>query len=220
MKKILYILLSLTTYTLSNSTFYEKGLKLLEQNNTIEAIKFFQQASENNNAKAMYKLGLIHEKQNQLEEAIAWYKKAKCNGNIQAKYNLGVLSCKNKTYDFLNDFKEYAENSTKLVQYDLAVCFSQKGNKKEALKWFQTVANKGDAKAQYQVAIRLNEIDEKIKWLKKSAKNNYADAQFELGKIFFKNKKIKNAKQWLQKAKKNNSQKATVYLERIKELGL
>ena len=220
MKKSLSIFLFFTLSLFASTNLYEKGIHFLEENNTLEASKCFIKASENGNAKAMYKLGLIYEKNQENQKAIEWYKKAKASGNIKSKYNLGVLSCKIKSYEFLDDFESYAKESTKTVQYDLAVCFSQKGDSRKAQKWFKESAKKGNAKAQYRVATLTNNKKEKIKWLKKSAKNNHTEAQFELGKTFFKAHKLQKAKYWLKKAKANGSKKASVYLKRMKELGL
>jgi hypothetical protein len=221
MKKLLFSILFLTSPIFSSSNFYEQGIDFLEKNNTLEASKYFIKSSENGNAKAMYKLGLIYEQNNQNDTlAIKWYEKAKEQGNVKAKYNLGVLSCKMKTYEYLDDFEAYAKESTKRVQYDLAVCFSDKGDKKNALKWFKKAAIKGDIQAQYRVASLITDKKEKIQWLKKAANNKYVEAQFELGKTLFKLHQLKKAKYWLKKAKKNGSKKASVYLKRINELGL
>jgi len=220
MKKIVSTFILLTLCLSASSSLYEQGISALEEKNIPQAIQFFTEASKNENAKAMYKLGLIFEKENNNTEAIKWFKQAKATGNIKAQYNLGVLSCKMKTYEFIDDFENYAKESTKSVQYDLAVCFSQKGEDKKALKWFTVVAKKGDAKAQYRVATLAKSKKSKLKWLKKSAQNNYLEAQFELGKTLFKAHKFKQAKHWLKKAKKSGSNKATVYLKRMNELGL
>jgi len=220
MKKILFTFITFTIYGIASLSLYEKGIQFLEQNNTIEAKKCFLKASENNHSKAMHKLGLIYEKENDLTIAITWYKRAKLAGNVKAKYNLGVLSCKQKSYEYLKDFTEYAQTSSKTVQYDLAVCFAKKGDKKKAIKWFKAVANKGSSQAAYQVATLIKNKSKKIKWLKISANANYIPAQFILGKIYFKQQKIKKANYWLKKAEKNGSKKATIYLKRIKELGL
>jgi len=220
MKKSLFIFLFFTLSLFASTNLYDQGIQFLEANNTLQASKCFIKASDNGNAKAMYKLGLIYEKNQENQKAIEWYKKAKASGNIKAKYNLGVLSCQIKSYEFLEDFESYAEESSKTVQYDLAVCFSQKGESKKALKWFKKSAKKGDVKAQYRVATLTKNKKEKIKWLRKSAKNNYTEAQFELGKIFFKTHKLQKSKYWLKKAKTNGSKKASVYLKRMKELGL
>jgi len=220
MKQIILILLTLSINSFSSSLLYDKGIKFLEQNNTVRAKIEFMHASKIGHAKAMYKMGLIYEKEHNLTEALHWYKKAKIAGNIKAKYNLGVLSCKLETYQHLNDFEDYAKNSSKIVQYDLAVCFLKKGNVKKAKKWFTVVAKKEDAKAQYQLAILEKNKKIKITWLKKSAKNNYTEAQFKLGKLFFKQQELKQSKYWLNKAKNNGSIKAKTYLKRMKELGL
>jgi TPR repeat protein len=220
MKKTLYTSLILTLTLFSSTNFYQEGINFLEENNTKKATQSFIKSSEDGNAKAMYKLGLIYEKKQEHKKALIWYNKAKELGNIKAQYNLGVLGCKIKDYKYLNDFENYAKESTKTVQYDLAVCFSKKGDNKSALKWFKKVAKKGDAKAQYRVATLLKNKKSKIKWLRKSARNNHKEAQFELGKILFKSQQLKKAKYWLRKAKKNGSKKASVYLKRMKELGL
>ena len=223
MKKVLSIAIVMlsTMYSFGSLNLYDKGINCLEKNNIHKAIQIFKASSDNGNAKAMYKLGLIYEKKDKNRQlAIQWYKKAKENGNIKAKYNLGVLSCKMKTYHYLDDFESYAKGSKKSIQYDLAVCFSEKGDRNKAIKWFKLAGEKGDAKAQYRVGTLLKKRSDKIKWLKKSAKNNHTEAQFDLGKLLFKAQQLKKSKYWLRKAQKNGSRKATVYLKRMKELGL
>ena len=208
-----------SNYSFADRDYYQDGLKFLAQDNIEKSIEAFKKSSKDGNALAMFKLGLISEVQEKNQKAIEWYEKAKAEGNIKAKYRLGVLSCKMKTYIYIDDFKDYAKEAKKDVQYDLAVCISQKGDKKEALKWFKIVANKNDAKAQYRVAMLVSS-KEKIRWLKKSAKNGYVEAKFDLGKILFMQKKFKKAKYWLKQAKKSGSRRAGEYLKRMKELDL
>lgn len=217
--QITFILMIMTTLLFSTVNYYNQGVKYLEQNQTEKAIQSFQTASKLGNAKAMLELGLVFEHHGNIQKALFWYTEAKKAGNIKALYNLGRLSCQQKTYTHLSDFENFAKDNKKSVQYDLAVCFEKKGEKGKAQEWFKVVAKKGDMIAQYRLAMLSNKKD-KLFWLKKSAKNNYAVAQFDLGKLLFKQRKIKEAKQWLQKAKNNGSKKATVYLERMKALGL
>jgi len=225
MKKILLLIpyfILFNYYSFADEDFYEKGIKCLKSNNIPRAIKAFEKASEDDNALAMYKLGIIYEeKKKSNKKAIEWYKKAKKAGNTTAKYRLGVLSCKMHTYTHLNDFEEYAQTYTKKdIQYDLAVCFYENKNRLKAIKWFKKVANKNSAKAKYQVAKLSTNKKEKRKWLKRSAKSGYHLAEFELGKIFFKQHNIKESKKWLSRAKKHGSKKAIVYLKRMRSLGL
>ena len=219
MRKIILLILIICSYSFADKDYYKEGLDFLLQNNIEKAIESFEKSSDDGNALAMFKLGLIAEIQEKNQEAIKWYQKAKAGGNIKAKYRLGVLSCQMQSYTYLDDFKDYAKNSTKDVQYDLAVCLSKKGDKPEALKWFKIVADKNDSKAQYQVAM-LVDGDDRVKWLTKSAKNGYSEAEFDLGKILFMQKKFKKAKFWLKKAKKSGSKRADEYLKRMKELDL
>jgi len=215
-------LILLSGYSFADEDFYEKGIEFLKNKNITQAIGAFEKASKDDNALAMYKLGLIYEEREKNNTtAIEWYKKAKNAGNTTAKYRLGVLSCKMNTYTHLKDFEEYAETYTKKdIQYDLAVCFYESKNRTKAIKWFKKVANKSSAKAQYQVAKLSTNKKERLKYLKKSAKSGYHLAEFELGKVFFKQHRVKEAKKWLSRAKKHGSRKATTYLKRIKSLGL
>ncbi len=200
--------------------YYQEGLNFLAEKNMDKAIKSFEKASQNGNANAMFKLGLIYEIQKKSSKAIEWYEKAKIAGNSKAKYRLGVLSCDMKSYKYLNDFVEYAVNSTKEVQYDLAVCFAQKGDRVNAKKWFKIVGDKGDAIALYQLAILSNSQKERLKYLKQSADRGYIEAEFELGRELFNQKKFVKSKSLLQKASNSGSKKAKEYLKRMKELEL
>lgn len=220
MKQILILFLLLSSYIYADNTLYNKGIKLLEENKLDKAVIAFKKASHIGNAKAMLKLGLIYEKNDQNKSiAIHWYKKAKKHGNKKALYNLGTLSCRMKTYTYLHDFEKFAKNNKKSVQYDLAICFEKKGNKRKAKKWFNILADKGYSKAQYRLAM-LSNSKEKIHWLRKAAKGGSIAAEFDLGKLLFKQRKIKNAKIWLKKAKKHGSKKAAIYLKRINALNL
>jgi TPR repeat protein len=217
MKRVLLFILIFYSYSVADIDYYQRGLDFLAKDDIQNAVNSFEKASRDGNALAMFKLGLISEIQGENQEAINWYKKAKESGNIKAKYRLGVLSCQIKSYDYLDDFKEYAKNSTKDVQYDLAVCLLKKGDNKEALSWFKKVADRNDSKAQYQVAMLVSK-KERVEWLKKSAKNGYSEAQFDLGKILFSQRRFKDAKYWLKKAQNGGSLRAKEYLKRIKEL--
>jgi TPR repeat protein len=210
----------LTITLFANVNHYDEGIKYLEENKIENAINCFKTSSDLGNAKAMLKLGLLKEHyENNLTQAVDWYKKAKSAGNLKALYHLGRLSCEQETYTYLSDFEDFAKDNKKSVQYDLAVCFEKKGEMNKAKKWFKIVANKGDVIAQYRLAM-LFDKENKLFWLKKSAQNGYVPAQFDLGKLLFKQQKTKEAKIWLEKAKNNGSKKAAIYLKRMKALGL
>ena len=200
--------------------YYQEGLMLLKENRMNKAIESFKKSTQNGNANAMFKLGLIYEIKKENNNAIKWYEQAKIAGNSKAQYRLGVLGCEMKHYEYLNDFEDYAKGSTKEIQYDLAVCFSQKGDYKNAKKWFKMVGNKGDAKALYQVAILSFNQKERLKYLKRSANAGYVEAKFELGKTLFNQRRFAKSKYWLNKASTAGSKKAKEYLKRMRDLDL
>jgi len=209
-----------TDNIISKVDYYQEGLAFLAEKNMDRAIDSFEKSAQDGNANAMFKLGLIYDIQKDKKRAIDWYEKAKIAGNSKAKYRLGVLSCKMKSYKYMNDFVEYAMGSKKEVQYDLAVCFAQKGDRENARRWFKIVGDKGDAKALYQLAILSNNHNDKLKYLKQSADRGYIEAEFELGKELFNQKRFTKSKIWLKKASDSGSKKAKEYLKRMQQLEL
>lgn len=144
---------------------YEKGDGVVQ--NYFEAAKWYQKAADQGNAKAQCNLGLCYELgrgvEKDLASAFRWYKLAAQNGNVIAMMNLGLC------YEF---GRGVSQNYTKArVQYIKA-------------------AEKGNARAQYRFAL-LNEkglgiekdMDEAIRWLHKSADQNYDEAIEKLKRL-------------------------------------
>jgi len=82
---------------------------------------------------------------------------------------------------------------------------------KQAIKWYQKAADRGDAKAQFGLGWMyvngkgvLKDDKEAVKWYQKAADQGHAKAQFNLALMYLKGKGVpKNmtqAKYWIQKA--------------------
>ena len=86
------------------------------------------------------------------------------------------------------DAPETAEPRDAEAQFDLGMRYSKTKNYPEAVKWFRKAAEQGDAKAQFNLSVFLeegigvekNEIEGQ-KWGQKAADQGYAEAQCGLG---------------------------------------
>ena len=165
------------------------GLKAMNLGNKKGALEAFKSASEAKNAEATYLVGVIYEEK-QIKKAIAWHKKAVAQGVSLSNVNLARLYLR-----------------IKLPQ--------------QAKTYYLTAAKKNNALAQY----RLFKLDSKSKskksreaaekWLKKSAKNNYPQAQYIYGLQLMKKKQRDQAKEWLQKAYANGITESGFFLGKL-----
>lgn len=121
---LLFIVIGLTTSAQTAQELVDKGVEYYEVGDYTNALKYFQQAAEQGNAKAQYNLGVCYENgQGVLQnytEAVKWYRKAAEQGDALAQYNLG--GC-----------------------YYVGQGVAQ--NYTEAVKWIKKAAKQGDALA-------------------------------------------------------------------------
>lgn len=161
------------------------------QRNKEEAVKWFRKAIEYNIADAYYYLAECYFKgegvEQDLSEAEKYYKLAAAQGNTDAKNELYVLQLIGRAEDGdpkaqmeLGDI--YCESHTTIYHSDY----------NEAFKWYKMAADQGYVPAFSRVGHLYfsNRIGEKqnkeegIKWIKKGADSNNADAQCLLGQCY------------------------------------
>jgi TPR repeat protein len=175
-------------------TVYEYGK---EEQNAIEANKWYCKAFEQANEEGLFRLlGIMYEngkgtKQDR-NKARDYYFKATEQGDISAQYSLGRLFLKDgDTEVAFNYFSIAAKQGFDQAQYDLGkMCYDGKGTNKdesEAFVWFEKAAEQGHIQAQNQLGIMYwNGIgvhkndQESFKWFKKAAKQGDIQAQKNL----------------------------------------
>ena len=85
---LLFIVIGLTTSAQTAQELVDKGVEYYEVGDYTNALKYFQQAAEQGNAKAQYNLGVCYENgQGVLQnytEAVKWIKKAAKQGDAKA----------------------------------------------------------------------------------------------------------------------------------------
>ena len=201
---------------------YGKGTKI----NLSEAIKWYKKAAEQGNVDAQFNLALCIEfgrgTEINLCEAIKWYKKAAEQGDVDAQYNLAIcyeegrgteanLQKAIKWYQKAAEQDYYAMNN-------LAVCYEEVSNFKEAFKLYETSAKQGHVEAQFNLALCYEEgkgtdidLKEAIKWYEKAAEQGYTEAQFNLCLLYFNKDDIESiikGLDWLVKAAKKGMEEA------------
>ena len=167
----------------------EKGLTALNKGDKRRALSAFEAASDANSAEAKHLIGIIYEAKH-VDKAIEWHKEALAHGIERSKLNLARLYLRAKLPH-------------------------------TAKKWYLSAAEDDDALAQY----RLFKMDAKSKsikareeaqmWLKRSAKNNYPQAQYIYGLQLLKQKKVVEAIYWLEKAENNGISDTRFFLGRL-----
>ena len=150
---------------------YEHGRGVEE--NVDEAIKLFTHAADLGHAKSMHNIGAIYlNEKNDVDKALYWFKKSAENGHNVACCALGSLY----------EFGEYVD-----CDYE------------EAKKWYLMGAERGDAEAQYGLAMIYTgsndsptDLDAVVYWLEKSMAGGYEKAKMQyLLWSFLKSKKDK-----------------------------
>lgn len=198
------------------------------------AVKWFRKAAEQNLAKAQYELARCLDEgmgcERNYEEAVKWYKKAADQGHPASQYYTGVYCEKNGDMELAFQWysKAAAQNYVKAMR-NLGYYYEKgKGtpkNQDEAVKWYRAAAEKGDAIAQYNLALYCENKDKNYReaahWMRKSAKQDNKHAQYNLGRYFEEGKGVKKdireAIRWYSVAARAEQHSA---IEALKRLGL
>jgi TPR repeat protein len=117
------------------------------------------------------------------------------------------------------------------TQLDIAIKALQEGFDGTALRLFRPLAEKGDAKAQYYLAIMYEHgwgapVDNKnaLELYTKAAEQSLVPAETRLGEIYLRGtlvlQDLAKARQWFEKAAKGQSSEAQLHLADIYERGL
>ena len=194
------------------------------------ALVWLKKAAANNNSDAMRKIGDCYEKGQGValdhKAAFQWYKKAADNGDSYSQNLVGehylkgdVVSRNEKKA--AKYFTMSAENGNQEAKYNLAQCYYEgKGTKKDykqAAEWFAEVNYIYLSDELYRVPPKT--VDELIseaavgavdysrskEELYELAMQGDADAQCELGELYYKKDDIENAILWLEKAGENDN---------------
>lgn len=200
-----------------------------------KAKTWYLKAAELGNAEAQNKLGVLYaDVENDYKEAIKWYKKAIEQDYPHAYRNLGLcyrdgngvkqdLKKAEKLFakaselgiEDASEIKDEMISSKEDEQIDKANSLMDEGKKKEAIKIYKELAEKGNARAQGNYGICLlnalgvkQNLKEGIEWLEKSAKQDNEWAYLRLAEAHLGwdyngeslPSDIKKAKQYLDKA--------------------
>ncbi len=167
----------------------KEGLKAMNKGDKKSALQAFKSASAAKSAEAAYLAGVIYEEK-QIEKAITWHKKAIDEGVDLSKINLARLYLRIKLPH-------------------------------KAKEWYASAAKDNNALAQYRLfkmdakSTSLKAREEAQLWLKRSADNNYPQAQYIYGLQLLKQKKVDEAQLWLEKAHANGISDANQFLGKI-----
>lgn len=198
----------------------------------VTALKY-RMAAERGEADAQYRLGNCYAEGKGVEkndaEAVKWYRKAAEQGNVDAQYWLG--SCyfngdgvETNKVEAVRWFRKAAEQGHADAQYftgknyELGIGVVQ--DKDEAEKWFGKIKHPFD---QYRIGNMLLIVKqdkpevkaEAMKWYRKAAEQEYADAQYMLGLCYCVKQDKPEAVKWLQKAAKQGHEKAKKALTEV-----
>jgi TPR repeat protein len=150
-----------------------------------EAVRWLRKSAEQGNAGAQSNLGIMYEEgrgglAKDQTEAAKWFRLAAEQGETQALTHLGDM------------YKEVGGVVFKAFDRLLSPKHSVKGDDAEAAKWLVKAAEKGVAKAQYDLGVMYllgrgglaKNQTEAIKWFQKAAEQGNASAQLMVGTHF------------------------------------
>jgi len=107
------------------------------------------------------------------------------------KFDEGYAAFENAQYvEAARILTPLAERGFARAQLVLAVIYSNGGfgisqNPQEALIWYKRAADGGDADAQFFMAERESDLDKRLQWLIRSARQGYARAIDQLAKYYY-----------------------------------
>jgi TPR repeat protein len=200
-----------TDATTEMGILYYDGIESFLERDETKAKKYFEDAADAGNAKAMYNLAKhfvlgYYPTDWQENEAKKWYEKAAFLGNADAMYELG--------YHYFNDY------SSNIFKRDAAI----------AKEWFEKAAEAGNVKAMFWLGsiyeINNNSIKANFKtaisWFEKAADLGDYNSMAELGSIYKKDHNDIKANPekviyWYEKAASINSSLGTLELARVYE---
>lgn len=195
---------------------FEYGLQYYEGDGVAqdykEAVKYFQLAAEQGDARAQYYMGECYYHgygvAEDLEQATAWYVLAEAQEYEPAQSKVGVcfyeigsdyyhgFGGKEQNYEqAAKYFQSAANRGNAEAQYRLGYCYD-KGlgvdqDYQEAAKWFELSANQGDKHSQWWMGFYYQygrgvpqDYAEAAKWYELSANQGYGLAQFDLGLLY------------------------------------
>ena len=171
MKKIKSVFLLAIMLIACQTVFaqFDKGIEYYSNKDYANAVKCFQQAAEQGDAKSQNYMGECYYYGDgvtkNLQEAAKWYRKAAEQGNADAQSSLGYC------YYF-------GEGVTKNFQ--------------EAVKWYRKAAEQGNVGAQnnlgncyYNGEGVTKNFQEAVKWYQKAAEQGNTDGKYNLGLCYY-----------------------------------
>ncbi len=162
------------------------------------------------------------------KKAFYWSNKVAEQNNVAAFFNVGKMyllgeGTQKNTEKGLYWLKKGAERGDYLAQLMLGDIYYDglggvKIDKKRGVFWFEIASEQFFEKGVSEIQLKLSFIydtdkdvldeDKAIYWLKKSAENGNAKAQFYLALMYFEIEDYKKGEFWLRKACNNGSEKA------------
>ena len=196
-----------------------------------KAAAWFAKAAQQDHADAQYQLGLMYREgvgvEKNLEKAKHWLEKAASNNVPAAELALKTMARQTPSEP------KNVPLATKPVSIDNDPVTSQLIPKKASpIYAFLQHAREGDRTAQYEVALKyLNgeggvkrDVDQAIKWLKESARNNYTEANTKLGMLYYQGIEVerdyRSAASWMENAARNGDAEAQFLLGDLYREGL
>lgn len=156
---------------------------------------------------------------------------AAAGGNQEAQYEIGLRYLRGEEvpedHKLAIDWLMRSSNQGfEDAQYLLGTCYASgtgvEQNEKIAMGFFLKAAHAANKYAQFEVGEYYHDAEDHVQaydWYKKSARQGYAPAQYELGKSLFYGLGIMKAEdmaiEWLEKSAAQNHKPAQVLLNRI-----
>ena len=174
--------------------WYNTGVRYYNEQNYIEAVKWYRKAAEQGHSEAQTNLGFCYDQGHGVaqsySEAVYWYQKAAEQGEKYAQNNLGI--CYENGFGVTKNYAEaakwykkavdngYSEASTYYQNVLHKIQESKNANTSQiAEEWYQKGEN-----YQYGRGVEQS-YEEAAKWYQKAAEQGHAKAQFNLGRLYY-----------------------------------
>jgi TPR repeat protein len=209
------------------------GLDCARKGDKDNAVKWFLEAAQYGESKAMNMLGLDCMKECHYDTAEMWFSQGAELGNMVAKYNLAFLYQKKGDMEKENGKVEKGDEDFEIAirlyreivphypraKNNLAVILYEQGDKEQALQLWDEAKAEGCSSAIFNVAWladKRGDIETAKIGYKQSADKGDSDGMFYLAALYEKQEDFLSAKYWYNKAAEKGNKEAEL---KVKELG-
>jgi TPR repeat protein len=198
---------------------FELGAAFARKGDRESAMKWFLEAAQYNEQRAMNVLGMDCRREGHRKTAKHWFSRGAELGNVIAKYNLACLYHEEENIEDAIMLYQEVQGSYPTAKNNLAVILYEQGHKEQALQLWKEAKAQNCLSAIFNIAWfdeNLGNVESAKEGYKQSADKGDSEGMFYLARLYEKEGDVLNAKSWYRKAAEKGNEEAKA---KLKEMG-